>query len=136
MALSLFAAKASSPLSGLPRNPFLFPDGSLLLKMLDIEKFVDEPPVLTVALGATSLSSDFSSSETVLITGKQVIVDVGTCFINRYGSGSGLTGLLGLGLDSGDETTFTSTSLELIITALQTGRTDRERILWLFVAEA
>lgn len=117
MALSLFAAIEESKTfpceSGLPKNPFFFADGSFLLNILEMEKFVEEPVVFWVAVAlGTSLSSVFPSSE-VFITGKQVMFGVGTCLMILKLSGSGLAFR---GEDSGLDTTLTSISFVLIVT--------------------
>lgn len=103
----LFSGLAANPLSKTPwcalactpKKPFFFTVGSLLLNILDMEKFVELPDVFCVPVpfaGAVSFISPWCLSS-VLITGKQVIF--------RKLSGSGVVFRL---LDSGLDTTFTS----------------------------
>lgn len=84
-----------------PRNPFFLADGSLLLRMLEMEKFVELPVVFCVVAVffdcVVSLASP-PSSPPVLITGKQVM-------LRNVSDGSGVVFRL---LDSGLDTTLTS----------------------------
>lgn len=107
--------------------PFFFAVGSVLLRILLMEKFVEPPTLFCVALVS------LPSSSLVLITGKHLVT--------LYESGSGELFLLE---DSGLDTTFTSMSLpgEPIFratrctVALYIIPHELERVLWMCLSEA
>lgn len=68
----------------MPKNPFFFAAGSLLLRILEMEKLVEVPAVFDVGVDLTVSRFLSESSSPVLINGKQVIVFVGAmCPIRR-----------------------------------------------------
>lgn len=107
-ALSVPVAKPPSsrfcPADEPDMNPFFLTEGSVLDKILEIEKFV-EPPLVFCCVEVALAS--FSSLSLVFITGKHVVIELGWLTI-RKPSGSGELFLL---VDSGLDTTFTSMSL-------------------------